>query len=116
MSRATFYAYTYLYSDGSQVRLVSRTTLDLLKALRAQGAEVVVLPDDGTPIHYLVRKGESSLFTDPVFVYLVGIPTSVITSLFAAWLYERRRRARQPEGESEIILSDARQGDCALVA
>lgn len=104
MPRAIFYAYTYLYPDGSHVRLVSRTTLDFLKALRAQGVEVVVLPDDGTPIHYLVRKGEPSLFTDPVFAYLVGIPTSVIASLFAAWLHERRWRDRQPEEESEIVL------------
>jgi hypothetical protein len=69
------------------------------------------LPNDGTPIYYLVSKGEPSILGDPLFAYLVGIPTSVITSLFANLLYEKRRRARNSEGESGIVLAIEKDGN-----
>jgi hypothetical protein len=104
MSRATIYAYLYLYPDGSYVRLITRTTLELIKALRSEGVEVLVLPDDGTPIYYLIRKGEASFLADPVIAYLVNIPTSIIASLVAALLFARGRDKPRPENDSGIVF------------
>lgn len=109
MTKATICACTYQHWDGSPARLISRTTLDFIKALRSQGVEVVVLPDDETPIHYLIHKGDPTFLGDPLFAYLIGIPTSIITSLFAAWLYERRPRNRTPE-TSGIVLQVEEDG------
>jgi hypothetical protein len=53
MPRATIYAGTHQYADNTNARIITCTALDFIKALRAQNVEVTILPDDGTPIHYL---------------------------------------------------------------
>jgi len=102
--RATIFAYTRPLNDGGHTRLVNRTTLDLVKALRYRGSEVVIEPDDGTPVHYLVRKGEPSLLADPVIALLANIPISVAASLFANWLYDRYRGGDRQTPPSCVVL------------
>lgn len=88
---ATLLGYVRAAPGGGHVRIVNRTTLDLMKALRGKGYRVIVEPDDGSPLYYLVEKGEPSLLANPTFVFLVNIPISVITSLLGSWLYNRFR-------------------------
>lgn len=88
---ATLLGYVRAAPGGGHVRIVNRTTLDLMKAFRGKGYRVIVEPDDGSPLYYLVEKGDPSLLANPTFVFLVGIPTSVITSLVGSWLYDRFR-------------------------
>jgi hypothetical protein len=87
--KATVYALTRPLTSGGHARLLNRTTLDLVKALRSGGVEVAIEPNDGSPIHYYIRKGGVSLLADPTFAFIIGIPVSVLTGLIANWLFAR---------------------------
>lgn len=103
--RATFFAFTWPQSTGGHARIVNRTTLDLIKALRARGTAVVIEPDDGTPLHYIVQKGELAFLSDPTFAFLVGIPVGVVVNLFSSWLYDRlQRRGAKHDQPSCIVI------------
>jgi hypothetical protein len=71
------------------LRVVSRETLHLIKALRSQGYSVVVEPDNGTKLHYWAEKGLREILSDPVYLFVIGIPTSLILNLIANWISQR---------------------------
>jgi hypothetical protein len=86
------------------LRVVSNQTLHVMKFLRAQGYPVVVDPDDGRPLAYTTEKGGNFL-ADPTIMLLAGIPISVISSLVAAWLYDRIRRGREHPSSNVIFVT-----------
>lgn len=64
-------------------KLVTRDTLILIKHLRAEGYEVIVEPENNQPIEYLYKKGYEEFFANPVNMFLVGIPVSIITNIIS---------------------------------
>src|SRR5262245_61214222 len=67
-------------------RVVSRTTLHLIKLLRTAGLTVVVEPDDGRKLQWITRKGIHDLLADPVILLIAGIPLSLVTSIVANYI------------------------------
>ncbi|MFC6098100.1 hypothetical protein ACFPVY_15720 [Flavobacterium qiangtangense] len=64
-------------------KLITRDTLILIKYLRTEGYDVIVTPEDATPVEILYRKGFAELFADPLNVALFGIPITVFTTIVA---------------------------------
>jgi len=102
---ATAYAFTCPSGDGSHRRLISRGTLDVIKLLREEGAQVAILPEDGSPLDYYVEKGEVDLLREVLYLVLVDIPIGVLTSLIGSWLFQRMGKKQKdlPE-ESHIAI------------
>jgi len=98
---ATQNRYVSMFPD---LRVVSNQTLHVMKYLRSQGHQVVVDPDDGRPLAYTTEKGGGFL-ADPTIAFLVGIPVSVATGLFSAWLYDRIRRRREHASTNVVFVT-----------
>ena len=92
-----FHSYNPYESVYPGLRVVSRETLHLIKTLRAQGYSVVVEPEDGTKLNYFVEKGLRELLSDPVYAFVIGIPTSLVLNLIANWVCHLRRSPKPDE-------------------
>jgi hypothetical protein len=88
-------------------RIVSRDTLEIIKILRNDGYDVKIMPDDGSKIHYTVEKGINELLANPIFVFVVNIPISIITGIAGSWLYDRMKNKKEykkiPEKSGFVI-------------
>jgi hypothetical protein len=84
------------------LKVVSRETLQLIKTFRSQGYAVVVEPDDGSKLNYVARKGLQDLLSDPVVLFVVSIPVSIITGVISAWLYDL---LRQTDKSNDVKMS-----------
>jgi len=67
-------------------KLLSLESLTLLKYLKENGYEVVVLPEDDRPLEYLFKKGVREIIGDPVYLILIGIPIAIGCNLISNWL------------------------------
>lgn len=67
-------------------KLITRDTLKLIKHLRQQGYDVVVLPKNDTPVEYLFRKGIQDIFSNPVYMFLIGLPTGIIINIISNYI------------------------------
>jgi len=76
----SFNPYSQLYPNR---RLVDKGTLELIKYLRIEGYNVVVKPENNQPLQYIFKKGFHDFFTDPVYMYVTGSATAIITTLVA---------------------------------
>ena len=88
------------------LRVVSRDTLHLIKALRARGYSVVVEPDDGTKLTYLAEKGLHEVLSDPIWLYVIGIPTSLFLNLIATWVSSTLNRPATTEEVDVVVEFD----------
>lgn len=70
--------YDFLYPEK---KLVDRDTLRTIKYLKQAGHEVVVLPDNGKPFEYFFQKGIMDLFTNPIYVYFMGMASTIVGGL-----------------------------------
>jgi hypothetical protein len=71
-------------------RLITRDTLQLVKSLRAQGAEVRIEPEDGGRIEYVVYKGfVAVLLAAPLIISAVGVARDVVLGIVSSWIYSR---------------------------
>lgn len=70
-------------------KLVDKDALKLIKILRQEGYTVLVRPDNNTPIQYLFKKGVNQFLSDPVYLFLIGLPTAVITGLISNYIQKR---------------------------
>jgi hypothetical protein len=86
--------YEALYPN---LRVVSRETYHLIKRLRLEGYTVVVEPDDGRELCYVVEKGLGDILSNPVVALIVNIPISIVTGFFTAWFYDLLKRPPKPE-------------------
>ncbi|MGD0567418.1 MAG: hypothetical protein ABSA78_03355 [Candidatus Sulfotelmatobacter sp.] len=102
--RIRFRSYNPYESLYPGLRVVSRETLHLIKTLRAQGHSVVVEPDDGTKLNYLAEKGFRELLSDPIYAFVIGIPTSLILNLIANWVFQLKRP--KPDGVNLVLEFD----------
>ena len=87
-------------------RVVSRETLHFIKMLRSQGYSVSVVPDDGSKLHYVAQKGIKELFSDPIFMYVVGIATNIICNFATDWIKSLMRRESKQDDPCVIIRAD----------
>jgi predicted DNA binding CopG/RHH family protein len=97
-----FRSYNPYESIYPGLRVVSRETLHLMKMLRTQGYSVIVEPDDGTKLNYLSEKGFRELLSDPIFAYVIGIPTGLVLNLVANWISQLKRLPKP--GETSLVL------------
>ncbi len=104
-----FRSYNPYESVYPGLRVVSRETLHLIKTLRAQGHSVVVEPDNGTRLNYLAEKGFRELLSDPVYAFVIGIPTSLILNLIANWVFQLKRPPKP--GEVNLVLEFDENGN-----
>src|SRR6266852_2608988 len=87
-------------------RVISREALDIVKTLRESGYAVAVDPDDGSKLHYSTEKGLREFLSDPIVLFVGGIPISVITGILSAWLYDRFKRIPSTEEVSIVVETD----------
>lgn len=101
----TFKSYNPYEFLHPNLRVVSWETLDLIKSLRLQGYEVIVDPNNGKKLNYLVQKGWYEKLSDPIFLAVVNIPISFLTSYLASWVYEYRKnkQALNEEANEKVI-------------
>jgi protein-tyrosine-phosphatase len=107
MSRpyASIYSYTRPEREGGHCRLISRTALELTKALRSEGYTVRIEPEDGTAIEYYVRKGEFDILKDPLFLQLISIPIGILVNLASAWLLRRSAKEKIDSASAEANIA-----------
>jgi hypothetical protein len=104
--RIRFQSYNPYEARFPNLRVVSRETLDLIKYLRSQGYDVIVEPNDGSTLHYISRKGVLDLLSDPIMLFVLGIPVAVLVNLISSWLYEHLKRVPTSNGTKIAIEFD----------
>jgi hypothetical protein len=57
----------------------------------------------------LAKKGLREFLSDPIVLFVTGIPLSVILNLIAAWLYDTLKRSPQPD-ETNLAIEYDEQG------
>lgn len=67
-------------------KTITFETLVLIKYLKKEGYTVKVLPSDDRPVEYLFKKGFAEYFSDPVIMFLVGIPSSIILNIVSNYI------------------------------
>jgi len=80
-------------------RVVSRDTILLMKKLGQEGIQVTVVPNNGTKLYYLVRKGYFDFLGDPLIAILFNVPINFFTNILSS-LAMMRRGSDRPEPES----------------
>lgn len=100
--RIRFQSYNPYEARFPGFKVVSRDTLHLIKVFRAQGYVVIVEPEDGSKLNYLSQKGWYEILSDPIVLFVVGIPISILSGIISAWLYDRLKQQPRPD---EALLS-----------
>lgn len=86
-------------------RLVTKGTLELIKELRLNGYQVIVRPENYQPIQYLYKKGFHDFFSDPLYAFLAGIPTSVVFNIISNYIQRYIDKQKQTdEVKNNIII------------
>jgi hypothetical protein len=90
-------------------RIISRDTLLLMKMLRQEGYQVTIVPDNGSRVYQLRRKGVTELFADPVLVYLLDIPLKFIIGVIAGLTVRRLLSGSESKGGQVHLLLESEQ-------
>lgn len=85
-------------------RLVTKGTLELMKELRLNGYEVTVKPENNEPIQYLYKKGLHDFFSNPVYAFLAGIPTSIVFNIASNYIQKCIDKWNQTEEIKDNII------------
>lgn len=102
ISIESFNPYSTRFPDR---RLVTKGTLELIKELRLNGYEVNVIPENNKPVQYLYKKGFSDFFSNPVYAFLAGIPTSIIFNIVSNYIQKSIDKWKQTdEIKNNIII------------
>ncbi|MCZ6678562.1 MAG: hypothetical protein O7E52_15100 [Candidatus Poribacteria bacterium] len=83
----------------------------MIKTLRAEGFSVVVDPDDGTKLNYLMRKGLIEFLSDPIFVFVANIPIGVITSVIGNIFTQLKLPLGTQEDKTDIVIELDERGE-----
>lgn len=75
-----------------------------------QGYSVRVEPDDGEKLNYLSQKGWQETLSDPVFLFVIGIPLALLLNLISNWLYDHLKRTPEPN-DASLVLEYAESGN-----
>ncbi|UAY51638.1 hypothetical protein [Ferruginibacter albus] len=88
-------------------KLVTKGTLELIKELRLNGYEIIVTPENDQPIEYLYKKGFHEFFDNPVYTFLIGIPTGIIVNILSNYIQKVIDKWNQTEDiKNNIIIVD----------
>ncbi len=92
-------------------RVISRDTLLLMKMLRQEGYQVTVAPDNGSRLYHLRRKGVTEFFADPVRVFLLKIPVTIVTSIITGLVMHRlKSRSESKKDQVHLFLESEQDG------
>lgn len=67
-------------------KLIDKDKLKLIKVLRQNGFEVIVKPDNDTPLQYLFKKGLREILADPLFAYAINTTSAVVATIFTNYI------------------------------
>ncbi len=113
-NRVIFQSYNPYSSICSSTRVVSRETLHLIKMFRSQGVEVSVEPEDGTKLNYVTKKGWKEIISDPIFLFVTGIPLNFALNLISSWLYDNLKLKKPSPVENFPIVIEYEENDKKL--
>ena len=87
-------------------KFLSKEVLILIKTLRSEGCDVILLPEE-VEYQYLFKKGETSFLSDPANLLLVGIPVTIATTLITNWIQKLidKSQNKKPEGNNVIVYN-----------
>ena len=102
-----------------QRRLITRDTLQLMKMLRAQGAEVRIEPENGLKIEYVFQKGFGAelLAATPVVLVAVYFARDVLVNVVSDWFSSRLKGNKPDQGGTNIAIEineGGRRVRCAI--
>lgn len=69
-------------------RVLSTAALLFAKQMRQNGHTVIIEPDNGAELNCILQYNIQEALSDPLWAYLIGIPTSFALSVAANILYE----------------------------
>lgn len=107
--RIVFQSYNPYYPVCPQTRVVTRETLQLIRMFRTKGVPIAVEPEDGSKLYYVTEKGWGEVFTDPIFLFLAGIPLQLILSILANFISDYLKRGVN-ENNINIIIETSESG------
>lgn len=95
-------------SKFPNLKLVNKGTLELIKRLRLAGFEVKVKPDDEKPVKYLFKKGLHDFFSNPVYLFLAGIPTGIMINIVSNIISDiiKNWNTTSSDGRNIIIVNN----------
>ena len=99
----SFNPYENLYPNR---KLVNLEALILIKHLRNQGFEVVILPDNNQPVEYLFKKGLQEFLSDPLNIIYIGIPLSILTGILTNYIQKLLDRRKNTKNELKINIEN----------
>ncbi len=84
-------------------KLVTIDTLKLIKLLRQQGFNVIVLPQNDMQVQYLFKKGIVQIFADQINILVRNLPTTVIMGLIINYIQKQLDKPRKKRQDSKTI-------------
>ena len=81
-----------------------------MKELRNKGHQVTVVPNNGTKLYYLMRKGYVDFFKDPLVLLVLGIPLTFVVNIISGLVMRRLTRPELKSPEVHLILETEQNG------
>ncbi|MGO9452353.1 MAG: hypothetical protein ACLQDV_15125 [Candidatus Binataceae bacterium] len=104
--KVTVISYNPYQQQFPNRRLITRDTLQLVKSLRAQGAEVRIEPENGERLEYVVYKGfVAALLASPLIISAVGVARDVVVGIVSGWIYSRL--SATPKEDRDLAATQA---------
>lgn len=98
----SFNPYVYRFPNR---KLISKDVLRLIKYLRQDGHEIVIRPKNSWPVEYLFQKGALDLFTNPIYVFFLGVGANIASTLIANAVQKVFDNRKERKKIGEIIQS-----------
>ncbi|SNS84084.1 hypothetical protein SAMN05421640_1469 [Ekhidna lutea] len=95
MSKIEVKTFNPFVGKFSEDKVITHETLALVKTLRNKGFEVEFIPDDSRELKYLFRKGDFTLFQDPFFLFLIGIPTTIVINVINEFIKKKLEKSKE---------------------
>ena len=88
--------------------LITRNELNFIKILRQKNLEVVIRSDGDEKVYYIVEKGIKEFIENPLTIFLVGIPISLIVNIASNHLYDQYFSSSGKK--AELIIQKQKNG------
>ena len=103
----TFKSYNPYKARYPGIKVLPRLAINIIKELRSDGQNVIVLPNNDEEVKYIVHKGPWDFLNDPLVISFGEHLFDIVKSIIAGNLYYefRNGRANDPtKNDSSILL------------